>query len=74
MRILITGICGFAGTAVAEALLERREGVAIFGIDNLHRPGSELNRIRLRKRGVKFIQGRHSAGQRLRSVARGRLG
>jgi CDP-paratose 2-epimerase len=57
MRILITGICGFAGTAIAEALLERREGLAISGIDNLHRPGSEINRVRLRKRGVKFIQG-----------------
>ena len=27
MRILITGICGFAGTAVAEALMERRGGL-----------------------------------------------
>jgi CDP-paratose 2-epimerase len=57
MKILITGICGFAGTAVAEALMERREGLTIAGIDNLHRPGSEINRVRLRKRGVKFIQG-----------------
>lgn len=57
MKILITGICGFAGTAIAESLLERREGLSICGIDNLHRPGSELNRVRLRKRGVKFIQG-----------------
>jgi CDP-paratose 2-epimerase len=57
MKILITGICGFAGTAIAESLLERREGLAISGIDNLHRPGSEINRVRLRKRGVKFIQG-----------------
>jgi CDP-paratose 2-epimerase len=57
MRILITGICGFAGSAVAQALLERREGISIAGIDNLHRPGSEINRVRLRQRGVKFIQG-----------------
>jgi len=57
MRILITGVCGFAGSAVAEALLERREGISIAGIDNLHRPGSEINRVRLRQRGVKFIQG-----------------
>src|SRR5581483_836588 len=27
------------------------------GIDNLHRPGSEINRVRLRKRGIKFIHG-----------------
>ena len=57
MKILITGICGFAGTAIAEALLERREDLTISGIDNLHRPGSEINRMRLRKRGVKFVQG-----------------
>jgi CDP-paratose 2-epimerase len=57
MRILITGICGFAGSAIAEALLERREGLAIAGLDNLHRPGSEINRVRLRQRGVKFLHG-----------------
>jgi len=57
MKILITGICGFAGSAIAEALLARREGLAISGIDNLHRPGSEINRVRLRKHGVRFIQG-----------------
>jgi len=57
MRILITGVCGFAGSAIARALLERREGLTICGIDNLHRPGSETNRVRLRQIGVKFIQG-----------------
>jgi CDP-paratose 2-epimerase len=57
MKLLITGVCGFAGSAIAEALLERREGLTISGIDNLHRPGSEINRVRLRKRGVKFIHG-----------------
>jgi CDP-paratose 2-epimerase len=57
MRLLITGVCGFVGSAVAEALLERRDGLSITGIDNLHRPGSEINRVRLRKLGVKFIQG-----------------
>jgi CDP-paratose 2-epimerase len=57
MRILITGVCGFAGSAIARALLERREGLTICGIDNLHRPGSEINRVRLRQLGVKFIHG-----------------
>ena len=57
MRILITGVCGFAGSAIARALLERRDGLTISGIDNLHRPGSETNRVRLRQLGVKFIQG-----------------
>jgi nucleoside-diphosphate-sugar epimerase len=29
MKILITGISGFGGTAIAEAHLERREGLTI---------------------------------------------
>src|SRR5271157_4902241 len=57
MRILITGICGCAGSSIAEALLERRENVSIVGIDNLQRPGSEINRRRLRKLGVQVIHG-----------------
>ena len=51
MKLLITGICGFVGSSLAEGLLERREGISIFGIDNLMRPGSELNRARLRAVG-----------------------
>jgi CDP-paratose 2-epimerase len=57
MKVMITGICGFAGSAIAEALLQRREGLSIVGIDNLHRPGSEVNRVHLRKQGIKFIHG-----------------
>ncbi|MGP8247956.1 MAG: NAD-dependent epimerase/dehydratase family protein [Bryobacteraceae bacterium] len=57
MTILITGICGFVGSAVAERLLERQPGLSIFGMDNLMRPGSELNRGRLRQLGVQVIHG-----------------
>lgn len=57
MRILITGICGFVGSSLAECLLERCEGLSLCGIDNLMRPGSETNRSRLRKLGVQFIHG-----------------
>jgi len=57
MRILITGICGFAGSLLAESLLVRREGLRISGIDNLMRPGSELNRMRLRALGVDVVHG-----------------
>jgi CDP-paratose 2-epimerase len=57
MRILITGICGFVGSSLAESLLQRREGVSICGIDNLMRPGSETNRARLRQLGVTFVHG-----------------
>lgn len=55
MRILITGVCGFVGSALAESLLERLEGLNITGVDNLMRPGSETNRIRLERLGVKFM-------------------
>jgi CDP-paratose 2-epimerase len=57
MRLLITGICGFVGSAVAETLLERRPGLSIAGIDNLMRPGSEGNRLRLRRMGVAVFHG-----------------
>ena len=57
MKLLITGVCGFAGSALAESLLGGLEGLAICGIDNLTRPGSETNRTRLRKLGVEFTHG-----------------
>lgn len=57
MRLLITGVCGFAGSSLAEALPLRREGLSITGIDNLMRPGAETNRHRLRSLGVQFIHG-----------------
>lgn len=57
MKILITGVCGFTGSALAESLLERRQGLAIAGVDSLHRPGSEINRLRLRRLGVNVIHG-----------------
>jgi CDP-paratose 2-epimerase len=57
MKVLITGICGFVGSSLAECLLDRNENLTICGIDNLMRPGSELNRERLRKIGVAFLHG-----------------
>jgi CDP-paratose 2-epimerase len=57
MKILITGICGFAGSHLATALAERFENARILGIDNLSRPGSESNRAALRSAGIQFIHG-----------------
>ncbi len=57
MRVLITGICGFVGSSLAEGLLERRAGLSICGIDNLMRPGSERNRTRLLDLGVTLVHG-----------------
>jgi CDP-paratose 2-epimerase len=57
VKVLITGICGFVGSSLAEGLLQRRDGISILGIDNLMRPGSELNRARLRELGVMLVHG-----------------
>jgi CDP-paratose 2-epimerase len=45
MHILFTGICGFAGSALAEALLDSFPvgELTITGLDNLSRMGSWLN-------------------------------
>src|ERR1700722_15567478 len=56
MRILITGICGFAGSTLTRALLESAENLQIFGMDNFIRAGSELNRPELEKLGVKIFR------------------
>lgn len=57
MRLLITGICGFVGNAIAKRILETVEDCAIYGIDNLIRRGSELNRGGLLKSGVTLFHG-----------------
>ena len=57
MKVLITGVCGFVGSSLAESLLERRAGISIWGIDNLMRPGSEGNLHKLRRLGVRFVHG-----------------
>lgn len=57
MRILITGICGFAGSNIAASLLEHFANVEVLGIDNLSRPGSEINRQVLHRLGIRFIHG-----------------
>jgi CDP-paratose 2-epimerase len=57
LQVLVTGICGFVGSSLAEALIERLDGVALRGIDNLSRPGSEINRGRLSRLGVDVIHG-----------------
>jgi CDP-paratose 2-epimerase len=57
MTILITGICGFAGGAVALELACLLENVTLLGLDNLSRPGSEQNRHALQRHGVRFLHG-----------------
>lgn len=55
MRLLISGICGFAGSEIATGLLETKQDIELIGFDNLSRPGSELNRPRLQKLGVRLL-------------------
>jgi CDP-paratose 2-epimerase len=59
MKILITGICGFVGSTLAEALLDHSAlgSLQITGIDNFSRSGSWLNRDRLATRGIKVLYG-----------------
>lgn len=57
MRILITGICGFVGSTLAECLVERAENIRVAGMDNFTRPGSETNRLRIERLGIDFIHG-----------------
>lgn len=52
MKILISGVCGFVGSILAEGL---REGFEVCGFDNLIRPGSEVNRSRLKAAGVTVL-------------------
>lgn len=54
MKIVVTGACGFAGSAIISALLEARPGLKIVPLDNLSRPGSELNRRALQKLGLRL--------------------
>ena len=57
MKILISGVCGFVGSTLAQGLLDNVSSREIIGLDNLSRPGSELNLQALRKRGVKLRHG-----------------
>ncbi|MFA6286460.1 MAG: NAD-dependent epimerase/dehydratase family protein [Opitutaceae bacterium] len=57
MKILITGICGFAGSAIARALLAGRPGLELTGLDNLSREGSHHNLAPLRAAGVRVLHG-----------------
>ncbi|MCF7729220.1 MAG: NAD-dependent epimerase/dehydratase family protein [Chthoniobacterales bacterium] len=56
-KLLITGICGFVGYAVAQALKESHADLELVGIDNFIRPGSELNRASLKRLGVQLFHG-----------------
>ena len=57
MKILITGICGFAGSSIAKILLQNHSNFQIIGLDNFSRKGSELNISVLTELGLDLIRG-----------------
>lgn len=54
MKILISGVCGFVGSTIANGLLANVSNREILGVDNLSRGGSQVNLEPLRKRGIGF--------------------
>ena len=57
-KLLLTGACGFVGSVLARELIELSgESLEIWGIDNLSRPGSEVNRGALQRSGVRLLHG-----------------
>jgi CDP-paratose 2-epimerase len=56
MKVLITGICGFAGSTLARQIKAAKPGAEVFGVDNLVRSGSEANRY-LARDGIRVIHG-----------------
>jgi len=57
MKVLVSGVCGFAGSHLARYLLDSHEGIEIVGLDNLARQGSETNRLALKRLGVNLVHG-----------------
>lgn len=53
MKVLITGICGFVGSSLAKYLRAESPDWEIHGLDNFIRPGSERNRLDLKRLGIK---------------------
>lgn len=69
MKILLSGICGFAGSSVAHGLLDEDSSLEIIGLDNLSRAGSHLNIEPLRQRGVKLLHADLRSSSDLESIA-----
>ena len=54
-RIVVLGGAGFIGATLAIAFKQDHASAQVSAVDNLKRPGSELNLARLRSQGVSFM-------------------
>jgi CDP-paratose 2-epimerase len=57
MKVLVTGGAGFVGANVCVSLAARHPDWDIVALDSLRRRGSELNLVRLREAGIRFVHG-----------------
>ena len=57
MKILITGVAGFAGLSIAKMLLHSHSNLQIIGLDNFSRKGSDLNIPELTILGIDLVRG-----------------
>lgn len=57
IRIFIAGICGFVGYSLARCLQDRMAGTELLGMDNLNRPGAEINRRLLTQANCRVLHG-----------------
>ena len=56
MKILISGVSGFAGFSISKVLLQSHSNLQIIGLDNFSRKGSELNTYQLYNLGIDLIR------------------
>ena len=57
MKILVSGGCGFVGSAVCHGLIAHLPGCHVTALDNLRRRGAETNREPLETLGVAVVHG-----------------
>jgi CDP-paratose 2-epimerase len=57
LKIVITGIAGFAGNSIAINLLKNYQKLELYGLDNFSRKGTESNINSLNNLGVHLIRG-----------------
>lgn len=69
MKILITGICGFAGSTLARHLPEVKPGLEFFWVDSFIRRGSELNWRSLQAFGITLMLPRSLLASILEEIA-----